>query len=405
MKSWRKIAVLIVAAAMTLGLVTVFGPAKTKADIKLVGGLMCLNDEKSPYDSNFLQTFINAGDDHGLIKGETYQVATNIADGEDCYDLAVDMSDRGCYVVFAYCPQYEDNIIEAAEEESDVQYCLIGGSKASTAGVENFQNGYAAVHGARYLAGIAAGMKLNDMIAKGDITEEEAKMGYVGSYTIAETISSYTAFYLGAKSVCPGVTMEVSFTGSWNDEEGEKEAAQKLINSGCVLISQNTDSLAVPTVCEEAGIPDVPCNGSTIEEAPGTYLISSGIDWTPYFSYCMDCILVEEDIADDWTGTFENGSVYLTEVNDAVAAEGTTEALTDAQAKLESGEIRVFDVSAFTVAGETVTSYLVDIDGDGEGETEAIADGAFQESVLRSAPYFDLQIDGITLLDTADLAE
>ena len=397
MKVFRKIAVMSIAAAIIFCMTAGFVAVRVKADTKLVAGIMCLFDEKSAYDVNFIWDFKQASEAHGLIKGETYLVATNIADGEDCYDLALDMADRGCSVVYAYCPGYEDYVIEAAAETPDVQFCLVGGTKGQTAGVSNYQTGFSTVYEGRYLTGIAAGMKLNEMIAGGQITEEEAKMGFVGTYTCAEVISGYTAFYLGAKSVCPGATMEVTFTGSWNDEEAEKECAQKLIANGCVIISQYTDSLGVPSVCEKAGIPDLPYNGSTREDAPGTYLVSVKNDWIPYFSYCMDCVLNDEDIADDWTGTFETGSVVLTEVNEAVAAEGTAQALFDAQAKLASGELRVFDTSAFTVDGETVTSYLPD------GETEVIADSVFEESSFRSAPYFDLLIDGITLLDTAAL--
>ena len=404
MRTFKKIVVMLTAAAMLSGLVTILGNTESEADTKLVGGIMSLFDETSRYDNNFIREFKLTSEDHGLIKGETYLVATDIVDGEDCYWLAIDMADRGCTVVFAYCEEYEENVIEAAKETPDVQFCLVGGSGAHTADVPNFQNGYSSIYEGRYLTGIAAGMKLNEMIANGDITEEEAKLGYVGTFTYAEVISGYTAFYLGARSVAPYVTMEVTFTGAWQDSAKEKEAAQKLIDGGCVLISQHTDSLAVPEACEEAGIINVPYNGSTIGEAPDTYLISAKNDWVPYFSYCMDCVLNDEDIADDWTGGFAEGSILLTELNEATAAEGTAEALADAQAKLESGEIKVFDTSAFTVNGETVTSYLADIDPDDDntGDTEVIIDGAFEESSFRSAPYFDMFIDGITLLDTAE---
>ena len=402
MKACKKIAVMIVAATMLFSIVAAVETSEVKADTKLMAGLMCLYDDNSAYDLNFIDAFMQAEAAHGLIKGETFTIAYNIMDEEDCYDLAVDMADKCCTVVFAYCEEYEDAVIEAAGEDKSVQYCFVGGTKAQAAGVSNYQNCYSAVYEGRYLTGVAAGMKLNEMIANGQITEEEAKLGYVGTFTYAEVISGYTAFYLGAKSVCPSVTMDVTFTGAWADEALEKEAAQKLIDGGCVLISQHTDYIGVPEACEEAGIPNIPYNGSTIEEAPNTYLVSVKNDWLPYFNYCMDCVLNDEKIPDDWTGTFETGSLVLTEVNEAVAAEGTAEALADVQARIAAGEIKVFDTAAFTVDGETVTSCLADIDADGEGETEAIVDGAFRESTFRSAPYFDLLIDGITLLDTEE---
>ena len=247
-------------------------------------------------------------------------------------------------------------------------------------------------------------MKLNEMIDNGEITEDQAKMGYVGAYTYAEVISGYTSFFLGARSVCPSVTMEVTFTGSWYDETAEKEGANKLIDDGCVLISQHADSMGAPTACETAGVPDVSYNGSTESACPNTFLVSSRINWAPYFEYAMNCVASGEEIAADWTGDLSTGSVELTSLG-KTAAEGTQEAIDDVTAKLESGEVHVFDTSTFTVDGKTLDSYMADVDTDAdyEGDHEAVIDGYFHESAegFRSAPYFDVQIDGITLLDNA----
>ncbi|MEF2949267.1 MAG: BMP family ABC transporter substrate-binding protein, partial [Oscillospiraceae bacterium] len=266
----------------------------------------------------------------------------------------------------------------------------------------NYHNAFASIYEGRYLAGVAAGMKLNDMIANGYITEDQAKMGYVGAFTYAEVISGYTSFFLGARSVCPTATMEVTFTGSWYDETAEKEGAQKLIQNGCKLISQHADSMGAPTACETAGVPDVSYNGSTEAACPNTYLISSRIDWAPYYEYAITKAMNGETIDADWTGTLATGSVVLTDLNENVAAEGTAEAIADATAKLESGELHVFDCSTFTVDGQAMTTYMADVDTDADRapDTEVIVDGYFAESTFRSAPYFDLQIDGIKLLDT-----
>ena len=246
-------------------------------------------------------------------------------------------------------------------------------------------------------------MKLNEMIANGEFTADEAKIGYVGAFTYAEVISGYTSFFLGARSVCPTATMEVTFTGSWYDETAEKEGAQKLIQNGCKLISQHADSMGAPTACETAGVPDVSYNGSTEAACPNTYLISSRIDWAPYYEYAIKAAMNGEAIDADWTGTLATGSVVLTDLNKNVAAEGTAEAIADATAKLESGELHVFDCSTFTVDGQAVTSYMADVDTDPDytPDTEVVQDGYLAESTARSAPYFQLQIDGITLLDQA----
>ena len=294
-------------------------------------------------------------------------------------------------------------MIQAAQEFPEVQFCHATGTKAHTQGLANFHNAFAAIYEGRYLAGVAAGMKLNQMIEDGTITAEQAKMGYVGAYTYAEVVSGYTSFYLGAKSVCPSVTMDVTFTGSWYDETAEKEGANKLIGNGCVLLSQHADSMGAPTACETAGVPDVSYNGSTIAACPNTYLISSRINWAPYFELIVNAVANGTEIPADWTGTIETGSVVLTDLNDAVAAPGTAEKMDEVKAGLEDGSVKVFDTTTFTVKGEEISSYMADVDTDPAytPDTEVVENGAFQESAKRSAPYFDLQIDGINLLDTA----
>ena len=313
------------------------------------------------------------------------------------------MADGGCRIVFADSFGHEDYMIQAAKEFPDVQFCHSTGTKAHTEGLDNFHNAFASIYEGRFLAGVAAGMKLNEMIEKGEITEDDCKIGYVGAYTYAEVVSGYTSFFLGVRSVCPSATMEVTFTGSWYDETAEKEGATKLINDGCVLLSQHADSMGAPTACENAGIPDVSYNGSTKDACPNTFIVSSRIDWTPYYEFAITAAMNGEEIPADWTGDLATGSVVLTDVNEQAAAPGTAEAIEEVKAQLESGEIHVFDTSAFTVEGEPLESYMADVDSDPEytPDTEVISDGYFHESEYRSAPYFDLMIDGITLLDTA----
>lgn len=369
-----------------------------KEDLKV--GFIFLHDENSTYDLNFINAANAAVEALGLTEDQVV-MRYNVPEGQECYDAAVDLADDGCNIVFADSFGHEDFMIQAAKEFPDVQFCHATGTRAHTEGLANYHNAFASIYDGRYLAGIVAGMKLNEMIADGTITADQAKMGYVGAFTYAEVISGYTSFYLGAKSVCPSVTMDVTFTGSWFDETAEREAANNLINGGCVLISQHADSMGAPSACEEAGVPNVSYNGSTADKCPNTYLISSRINWEPYFEYMMNCVINGEAIATDWTGTLETGSVVLTELG-AAAAEGTQEALDEAEAALLDGSLHVFDTSTFTENGETVTSFMADVntDANNEGDTEAIVDGYFAESTFRSAPYFTIQIDGINLLDT-----
>ena len=389
----------------------------TAAKVKV--GFITLHDENSTYDKNFIDAAKEACANLGLVENEDYFIKTNVGETEQCAEVAADLVDAGCNIIFADSFGHEPYMIEVAKANPEVQFCHSTGTRAHTEGLANYHNAFASIYEGRYLAGIAAGLKLNAMIEAGDIKAEEAKMGYVGAFTYAEVVSGYTSFYLGAKSVCPTVTMDVTFTGSWYDETLEKEGAQKLIDGGCKLISQHADSLGAPTACENAGVPNVSYNGSTQAACPNTYIISSRINWAPYYEYAIKAVMNGTTIDTDWTGTLATGSVVLTDLNTTVAAEGTAEAIATATEKLEKGEIHVFDCSTFTTKADDtmnafkvdylkvdadghITSYMADVDTDQAytGDTEVVHDGYFAESEKRSAPYFDLEIDGITRLDT-----
>ena len=362
-------------------------------------GFICLHDENSTYDLNFINAAKEACEELGI----DYQIKTNIPEGQECYDAAAELVDAGCGIIFADSFGHEDYMIQAATEFPEVQFCHSTGTKAHTAGLENYHNAFASIYEGRYLAGVAAGMKLNEMIEKGEITPDQAKIGYVGAFTYAEVMSGYTSFFLGARSICESATMEVTFTGSWYDETAEKEGANKLIDNGCVLISQHADSMGAPTACEKANVPNVSYNGSTVDACPNTFIVSSRIDWAPYYKYAIQAVQNGESIDTDWIGDLKTGSVVLTDINEKAAAAGTAEKIEEVKAQLESGEIHVFDTSKFTFEGKPLDSYKADVDTDAdmEHETEVVSDGYFHESEFRSAPYFDVQIDGITLLDTS----
>lgn len=392
------LAVVMVAAFASCGSKTT-GDDKddTKAaDFKI--GLICLHDENSTYDNNFIQALksvqkeLNLTDDQVLIK-------TNIGEDDSCYTAAAELVDKGCKVIFADSFGHESYILQAAKEFKDVQFCHATGTKAHTEKVANFHNAFADIYQGRYLAGVAAGMKLNQMIEEGKITADKAVIGYVGAFNYAEVVSGMTSFYLGARSICPSTTMKVTYTNSWFDIALEREAALNLINNGCVLISQHADSEGAPKACEEKGVPNVAYNISTISMGPNTALISSKIDWSPYFKLIIEAVQKGEEIPTDKCGTMAEGYVALTELNEKVAAPGTKEKIEEVKAKLESGELKVYDTKNFTVKGEELTTYLADVDdaGDFVPETEAVKDGEFKESTYRSAPYFDIKyIDGIS---------
>ena len=376
------------------------------ADFKI--GLITLHDENSTYDKNFIDAFKQVCEGMGIAK-ENYFIVSNVPEGDECYDTAVDLAkNKGCKVIFADSFGHEAHMLKAAKEYPNVQFCHATGTSSkylSDPSITNFHNAFAAIYEGRYIAGIVAGKKLNEMIDSGKIKAEDAVIGYVGAFTYAEVISGMTSFYLGARSVCPSATMKVRFTGSWYDPAAEQEAANALITTDkCVLISQHADSLGAPTACQKAGVPNVSYNGSTYSAGKDTWLVSSAINWAPYFQYIIEETVKGNAFATDWTGTIADNAVVISGLNLDVIAEGTEEAVAAAVAGFKAGTLHVFDTSKFTVGGQTLTEYLADVNGDFQetGNQNVIHDGYFDESnatSFRSAPYFDLEIDGITLIN------
>ena len=393
------------AVVLTLVLCLSVFACTANADVSSVKlGVILLHDEDSTYDKNFINGVLEAVEALGLTEDQLI-IKRNIPESNECYEAALDLVDEGCNIIFADSFGHETFMLQAAKECPDVEFCHATGTMAHTEGLANFHNAFAAIYEGRYLAGVAAGMKLNEMKQNGQLKGEVPMMGYVGAFTYAEVISGYTSFYLGAKSVCPDVLMKVQFTGSWYDEKEEKTAAEALINAGCDLISQHADSMGAPTACENAGVPNVSYNGSTIESCPNTFIVSSRINWAPYFEYIVNQKAAGEAIATDWTGTIATGSVVLTDINTKAAAAGTVEAIEATKTALENGEIKVFNTAAdnfMLKGGAKIESYMADVNTDEAftPDTEVVFDGYFHESEFRSAPYFDLQLDGIELVNS-----
>lgn len=372
------------------------------SDLKV--GFIFLHDENSTYDKNFIDAAKEAQKELGL-KDDQVLFKTNIPESNECYEAAAALVDAGCKLVFADSFGHEPYMLQAAKEFTDVQFCHATGTNAHTEKLANFHNAFASIYEGRYLAGIAAGVKIKDAIDNGKtingvkVTSDNAKVGYVGAFPYAEVISGYTSFFLGIRSVVPTATMEVQYTNSWYDEGKEKEAAEALIGKKCILISQHADSMGAPTACEKANVPNVSYNGSTVSACPNTFIVSSRISWTPYFKHIINAVANGTAITEDYCGGIKEGSVVLTDINEKAAAAGTQEAIDDAKAKFEAGTLHVFDTSKFTVDGKALTTYKADVDTDENytPDTEAISDGYFHESEYRSAPYFNIIIDGITV--------
>lgn len=354
----------------TTKITTLTQSQKNVTDIK--AGFIFHTDKNSDLDNDFMEAAVKACMEMGVKRIKRFSIDESNA----CLKVAAELVNENCSIIFADKFIREDFVIQAAKKYPEVQFVHESGLQAQTQELSNYHNAYASTEQGSYLTGIAAGMKMNEMINEGRICAEDAKMGFVGTYTYAEVISYYTAFYLGAKSACPSVTMEVQFTGSWYDENAEKDAATKLINNGCKLLSQCSDSLGVPYICEYNGIPNVPYNGSTASFCPNTYIVSSEINWEPILKYFIMCLKSGKSIGYDYCGSLSDGSLSISNINSIVAAKGTQSKINSVKKSLIDNELHIFDTAKFTVNGKTVKS-----------------------NAITDAHYFDLRIDGITLLN------
>ena len=415
MKKVRLVSLLALAAA-SVG--TLIGCNSSNGDSKAVKiGLICLHDSSSTYDANFINAMDEAVKNLGdKVIFEKNCLLTDVPEDNSCYDAAKDLVERGCKVIIADSFGHQTAMLNAAKDFPDVQFCHATGTNAKTAGVKNYHNAFASIYQGRFMAGYAAGLKLVDS-KKAELDAGTAlKVGYVGAYPYAEVKSGYTSWFLGVRNALRDynyndslVTMDVEFTGEWYHPEKESNQADKLIKAGCVLISQHADSMGAPSTCEQAGIPNVTYNIETKEKCPNTYLAYSRINWAPYYEAVVNAVYNGKDIDGEvnanWTGTVATGSVEYN-VNWANVTSDATK-LADYKAKFaavekdvkEKAAAKVFDCSTFKVNGAALTTYKADTDGDYKGESEAIAEKNgvkfFNESALASAPYFDIDIDGI----------
>ena len=369
-------------------------------------GLICIGDEN---DQGYTYNFIRgkeAATEALAAKGidVDWVVKWNIAENSGCEDANIELADDGCQLIINNSFGFEDHMLKVVDDYPEVEFIACTNQGSWNDGRDNTHNAFANIYEGRYLAGVVAGMKLQQMIDEGEITADQAVIGYVGAFSFAEVISGFTAYFLGARSVCPSVTMKVQFVGSWSDATEEANAASALADMGCVMISQHSDNTTPATTAQSKGVFHTGYNNDMISVAPEASLIGTRINWAPYFEYAIEAVANGESFDQDWCHGMDMNAVVMTDLNEAIAAPGTAEKLEEVEAKLRSGELQVFDTSTFTVNnGETLTNaFALDTDGDFTADSEeAVFDGAFHESYFQSAPYFAISIDGIEWLNSA----
>ena len=299
----------------------------------------------------------------------------NVPEGAECDTALRELVDAGCNIIFATSFGFEDYVKEVAAEYPEIQFCHATGYQASTSGLSNMHNYFASIYEARYLAGIAAGLKT-----------ETNKLGYVAAFPFAEVISGYTAFYNGAKSVNPDVTMEIMYTNSWNDPTVEAQVAKALIEKGCDVVSQHSDSTAPATTAEDNGVWQVGYNNDMIDAAPNASLISARINWGIYVTEAVEAVINGEAIPADWCKGLADGAVYLSPLNTAIAAEGTQEAIDAAAEAIKAGELHVFAGPLKGVSPEGV-------------ELEVAEGDYYHEQEEASAPSWCYIVEGCTVAE------
>lgn len=399
----KKLLSVVLAMLMVLGLLAGCGKTETPADApkdeandkaaSIKVGVIYIGDENEGYTGAHMAGIDAMMKNLGLKEDQVIE-KTNIKEDESAYDAAVDLAEQGCNIIIANSFGHEDYMIQAAKEYPEIQFLHDTGFQAKASGLSNMHNAFNAIYEARYVAGVVAGLKLNEMIESGKITKDKAKIGYVGAYPFAEVVSGYTSFYLGAKSVCPSATMDVQYTNSWSDMAGEKEVASQLIANGAVLISQHADTTGAPTAAEAAKVPCVGYNIDMTSVAPNSALTSAAMNWSAYYTYAVKSVIDGTPIATDWCQGLKDDAVSITPLNDKVVAKGTAEKVKEVEDAIKAGTLHVFDTKTFTIGGKSVEE-LIKSDTNYAKYADYVKDGYFHESELIAAPAFDLRIDGI----------
>ncbi len=368
-------------------------------------GLICIGDEN---DQGYTYNFIRgkeAATEALAASGINVEwvVKWNIGEDSGCEDANIELAEEGCDLIINNSFGFEPFMLKVAPDYPEIEFIACTNQASWGDNLDNTHNAFANIYEGRYLAGVVAGMKLQQMIDEGTITADQAVIGYVGAFSFAEVISGFTAYFLGARSVCPSVTMKVQFVGSWSDATEEANAASALADMGCVMISQHSDNTTPATTAEAKGVFHTGYNNDMISVAPGASLIGTRINWAPYFEYAIGSVANGASFDQDWCHGMDMGAVVMTDLNEAIAAPGTAEKLAEVEDQIRSGKLQVFDTSTFTIEGKALESaFALDTDGDFAADSEeAVFDGAFHESYFQSAPYFALSIDGIEWLNSA----
>ena len=386
------ITTLLVSLAVLLVFSFVYGawtPADTDTVLKV--GFIYENDGSTPFTYNFMlaqEALERQYPDRVHILSRS-----NVRASETEEPLR-ELVKKGCAVIFINNDSTQ--VRSMALEYPKVEFCQISvGSDASSADPANYHTFSGEIYQGRYVSGVAAGMKLKELMENGVIGSDKALIGFVGAFPTAEIISGYTAFLLGVRSVVPQATMKVRYTNTWSNYAKEKAAAQTLIREGCIVISQHTNTTGPAVACEEASafltVIHVGYNQSMIDLAPSVSLVSTRINWTPYITGAVGAVLAHKPIekavegsahGNDMSAGLDKNWVEILELNKHIAAEGTSEKIAQLTEAFHKGGIDVF-------RGD-----YTGVDPSNPADTIDLNKG-YIENENSSAPSFHYVLDGV----------
>ena len=377
-----------------VGAFKLINPAVGRDNLKI--GFIYDNDESTPYTYNFSL----AKDALEKKYGDHVEILTcsNVID-EEMEEPLRELASQDCDIIFFN--GYSEVVRQLAPEYPKIQFCQTSYMDMNGVSVpENYHTFKGEAYQGRYVSGIAAGMKIKQMIKEGTIGQDEAIVGFVAAFPTSEVISGYTAFLLGVRSIVPQAVMKVSYTQTWSSYAQEKSAAQKLISDGCVIISQHTDTIGPAIACEEAAqhkeVYFVGYNQSMSEVAPATSLVTSRIDWDPYVLGAVDAVMsskkIETIVPGNIRGTdicagFEKGWVDMVDLNLQICAPGTQEAMDSAIDKFKRGHVD------FVFQGD-----YIGVDPDNPSDTIDLHN-AYIENENTSYPLFHYILQGVITIE------
>ena len=249
--------------------------------------------------------------------------------------------DEGCNIIFTTSWGYMQATADMAEQYPDVYFSHGTGYMSNG---KNFNNYFGRIYQARYLSGIVAGMN-----TKTD------KIGYVAAMdsSNSEVTGGIDAFALGIYSVNPDAKVYVKVTNSWYDPEGEKAAAQTLLDMDCDVIAQHCDTVYPQSLAQERGVYSIGYNSDMSKDAPNACLCSVIWNWSAYYTAAVQSVIEGTWDGSNYYGGMSENLVNITSLAD-FCAEGTAEKVEEARADILSGANGVFDGVIETNTGDTV---------------------------------------------------